>query len=249
MTNSTTRTLRSAPGARRRIDGALESGSGERIGPAPAVHRRGEVVVTGPDAGEPVPLPTPRHDLTATSDERRTSGKLARQRVRRGTLGDWREEQRGHDALGHDPGPEPDPGSRARSPPAPANGGLSLELLPGRGGGHGRRSRIPAPQRAGGAALWRRARPQLRTVGDARAEPDVRPARLRRDAARSVRVGRQATGRQSGRRGRARERDQAGDRADAAVHGGGRSVSATDAAVHGDAGARHLVRRHCTSTA
>ena len=46
-----------------------------------------------------MPLPTPRHDLTATSDERRTSGKLARQRVRRGTLGDWREEQRGHDAL------------------------------------------------------------------------------------------------------------------------------------------------------
>ena len=55
--------------------------------------------MTGPDAGEPAPLPTPRHDLTATSDERRTSGKLARQRVRRGTLGDWREEQRGHDAL------------------------------------------------------------------------------------------------------------------------------------------------------
>jgi uncharacterized protein (DUF2252 family) len=38
-------------------------------------------------------------DLAATSDERRASGRAARQRVRRGRLGDWTEADRGHDAL------------------------------------------------------------------------------------------------------------------------------------------------------
>ena len=56
--------------------------------------------MTEPTARAPSPLPTPRHDLIATGDERRASGRLARQRVRRSTLGDWREEERGHDALG-----------------------------------------------------------------------------------------------------------------------------------------------------
>lgn len=39
------------------------------------------------------------HDLPATSDERRAAGKAARQRVQRGTLGCWDEDERGHDAL------------------------------------------------------------------------------------------------------------------------------------------------------
>jgi uncharacterized protein (DUF2252 family) len=38
-------------------------------------------------------------DLPATAEERRASGKAARQRVRRGTLGHWDENDRGHDAL------------------------------------------------------------------------------------------------------------------------------------------------------
>jgi len=38
-------------------------------------------------------------DLQATVDERRASGRAARTRARRGTLGCWREEDRGHDAL------------------------------------------------------------------------------------------------------------------------------------------------------
>jgi uncharacterized protein (DUF2252 family) len=38
-------------------------------------------------------------DLAATSDERRASGRAARQRARRGGLGDWAEADRGHDAL------------------------------------------------------------------------------------------------------------------------------------------------------
>ena len=40
-----------------------------------------------------------RHDLEATAAERRTTGKAARKRVARGTLGHWDEGERGHDAL------------------------------------------------------------------------------------------------------------------------------------------------------
>jgi uncharacterized protein (DUF2252 family) len=46
----------------------------------------------------PAPPPAP-HDLPATSEERRASGKAARKRQRRGTLGHWSEADRGHDAL------------------------------------------------------------------------------------------------------------------------------------------------------
>ena len=38
-------------------------------------------------------------DLAATSAERRAAGRAARKRVRRGGLGDWAEQDRGHDAL------------------------------------------------------------------------------------------------------------------------------------------------------
>lgn len=40
-----------------------------------------------------------RHDLSATPDERRESGKAARKRIRRGALGDWSAATRGQDAL------------------------------------------------------------------------------------------------------------------------------------------------------
>jgi uncharacterized protein (DUF2252 family) len=53
------------------------------------------------ESSSPKP-PSPRaalHDLPATSDERRASGKAARKRAGRGTLGRWEEEDRGHDPL------------------------------------------------------------------------------------------------------------------------------------------------------
>jgi uncharacterized protein (DUF2252 family) len=40
-----------------------------------------------------------RHDLAATAAERRASGKAARKRVARDTLGHWGEDERSHDAL------------------------------------------------------------------------------------------------------------------------------------------------------
>ena len=50
-------------------------------------------------SSSPRPSPAALHDLSATSGERRASGKAARKRARRGTLGDWEEDERGHDAL------------------------------------------------------------------------------------------------------------------------------------------------------
>jgi uncharacterized protein (DUF2252 family) len=44
-------------------------------------------------------VPAALHDLPATSAERRASGRDARKRAQRGTLGYWREEDRGHDPL------------------------------------------------------------------------------------------------------------------------------------------------------
>ena len=67
-----------------------------------------------------------------------------------------------------------------------------------------------------GADVRRRPRPQLRPVGHAGAQPAVRPARLRRDAPRAVRVGRQAPARQH-RRARRRQRPAPPDDADAVV--------------------------------
>jgi uncharacterized protein (DUF2252 family) len=48
---------------------------------------------------DPSPSPAAIHDLPATSQERRASGKGARKQVPRRTLGYWAEEDRGHDAA------------------------------------------------------------------------------------------------------------------------------------------------------
>lgn len=49
---------------------------------------------------EPLPPFLPGHDLSATARERRDNGRNARRRAPRGGLGDWSENDRGHDALG-----------------------------------------------------------------------------------------------------------------------------------------------------
>ena len=51
------------------------------------------------DQGSAPAPPAALHDLPATTGERRASGRAARKRVRRGTLGSWDEDARGHDAL------------------------------------------------------------------------------------------------------------------------------------------------------
>ena len=53
------------------------------------------------DSGSPAPSRSPAvlHDLSATGDERRASGKAARKRARRRGLGRWAEQDRGHDPM------------------------------------------------------------------------------------------------------------------------------------------------------
>jgi uncharacterized protein (DUF2252 family) len=55
--------------------------------------------MTESSSPRPAPSPAALHDLPATSGERRAAGKAARKRARRGTLGYWAEQERGHDAL------------------------------------------------------------------------------------------------------------------------------------------------------
>ncbi len=54
-------------------------------------------LMTVPSAVPPVPAPL--HDLSATEDERRDAGRLARARISRGTLGRWEEAGRGQDPV------------------------------------------------------------------------------------------------------------------------------------------------------
>jgi uncharacterized protein (DUF2252 family) len=61
----------------------------------PSGHERSMTTPRPPESQSPAAL----HDLQATIDERRASGKAARKRVRRGALGYWEEGERGHDAL------------------------------------------------------------------------------------------------------------------------------------------------------
>ena len=55
--------------------------------------------MTESSSPRPGSSPAVRHDLAATSGERRAAGKAARKRAPRGSLGYWAEEERGHDAL------------------------------------------------------------------------------------------------------------------------------------------------------
>ena len=183
-------------------------------------------------------------------------------RAPRGWSGGQEAGQAGHAGLlgaggarprraGDDPGPEPDPGARAAAPAPPADGGLAVELLPGGGGGDGGRPGRPAEQRADGPALRRRPRAELRAVGDPGAEPGLRPARLRRDAARPVRVGSQAVRGQPG-GGGAGEPAQAGQgRGRGGRRGGGLlrpDAALRQAARAGASGTTACTPRACWAT-
>ena len=91
-------------------------------------------------------------------------------------------------------------GPRAGAHPLRPDAGLPLHLLPGSGADHGvRPGHDPAlrPERPG---LWRRPPEQLRGLRLGGAEPGLRRQRLRRDAARTLGVGREAPGGESGHR-------------------------------------------------
>src|SRR5215472_7248418 len=85
------------PAATKAVSCVCSSHRGTRLGQA-------GVMLLGSFMTEPGSPRRPRPsaalaDLPATEDERRASGRAARKRVRRGTLGYWAEDDRVHDAL------------------------------------------------------------------------------------------------------------------------------------------------------
>ena len=85
------------------------------------------------------------------------------------------------------PGDHPRPGARPR--PLRTHAGLPVHLLPRCGGGDGARPRLDPAGRAPGAAVRRRPPLERRRLRLARASARLRPQRLRRDVARTVRMG------------------------------------------------------------
>ena len=153
-----------------------------------------------------------------TVKDRAALGKAAREQAPRSAHGEWApasdrpdpvallEEQAGH------------PGPGAGSDPVRADARLPVHLLP--------RRRLPDGLRPGGraahrphrAAVRRRSPVQLRHLPRPGPPTGLRPQRLRRDAARSLRVGREAAGRQlRGRRARPRLRRRAASAVNLAV--------------------------------
>ena len=90
-------------------------------------------------------------------------------------------------------------GAGASPGPSRADAGLPVHLLPGRGAADGRGLGHDSRVRAPGTAVRGRPPVQFRRVRLAGAEADLRRQRLRRDPARTVRVGYQAAGRKPGR--------------------------------------------------
>ena len=137
-------------------------------------------------------------------------------------------------------GAEHHSGARPRPHPSWADVDLAVHLLSGRREDHGYGSRGHADSRTGRATVRRCAPLELRCVRISRANTAVRPERLRRDAPRTVRVRREADGRELHDRGAQQQlrpirctcRDARLDR----------GVSHTDGGVRRDAHPGHLVR-------
>ena len=197
--------------------------------------------MTQPDPIGPPP-PTVLHDLSATGQERRQSGKLARKRAPRGTLGYWREAERGHEALttilaqNQIRVPELVPIRHQRMAASPWNyyrgaaavmagdlasqpdSGLEVQLC---GDAH-----------VLNFGLW--ATPERNLMFDLRDFDETLPGPFEWDVKRlaaSLVVAARENGIRAG-QGRCRG------------GGRGRGLSASDAPVHHDARTRHLVRRH-----
>ena len=96
----------------------------------------------------------------------------------------------------HPAGAGSEPRARHRRDPPYADGGIPVSVFPRSGGTNGLGSGPHADDGHPGAGMRRRPPAELRPLRRARSAPRVRRERLRRDAARIVRVGRQAVGRE-----------------------------------------------------
>ncbi len=134
----------------------------------------------------------------------------------------------------------------ARADPLRTHVGFAVRVLSGRGVRDGLGPRRYAADRHSGSALRRRASGQLRRIRVAGAAVAVRPQRLRRDAARTVGMGREATGgERSCRRSRQRLQAQTAGGDDPA---NGRRVPTRDPPLRHDEGPGRLVRAGSGST-
>ena len=134
------------------------------------------------------------------------------------------------------------PGGRSGAGEARPDDGVTVHFLPRRGEGDGDRSGHYADGRPGGAALRRRPPVQLRRLRLTGAGAAVRPERLRRDLAWTVRVRPQADGRQLHDRGpQQRLHPRRCASGDCRV---GQGLPVGDGRVRRDAHLGHLVRAH-----
>ena len=173
-------------------------------------------------------------------DERRTRGKEARHSVapfgshgvgaRRGPA------RPGGPAGGAEPDPRTGPGAGSPWP----DGRVAVHLLPGGGQDHGHRLEGHAHRRPERPVVRRRPPVELRCVRLTRADPAVRPERLRRDPARTVRIRRQTHGRQLHHRGPQQRVHQG--RHQRCHPGGGGRLPAGHGRVRGDGEHGDLVR-------
>ena len=188
--------------------------------------------VAGPSRSKGVPHFTPA--------ERAARGKAARaelRRVRTRRLGAGAE-ARGPDRSARGTGA--DASSGARPDPVRAHAGVPVRLLPRRLPSHGGRPRGRAPDGVARPALRRRASLELRHLRRAGPEARLQHQRLRRDAAGTLRVGRQAACREHRGRGpgpRLRRRGPSLGR-----DGGGARVPRGDGPLRGDGEHPRLVR-------
>ena len=131
-------------------------------------------------------------------------------------------------------------GPRAGADPARADAGLAVHVLPWGGAADGGRPGRDAHVRPSGPAVRGCSPGELRRIRLTRAATGVRRQRLRRDASRPLRMGRQASGREPG-RGRTRQRLHR----PGVPHGRPRrrpELPHRDAGVRPNAAARRLVR-------
>ena len=136
-------------------------------------------------------------------------------------------------------GPGEVAGAGAGADPAWADAGVGVHVLPGGGAADGGGSGQHARLGAAGAAVRGCAPVQFRRVRLAGAAAGLRRQRLRRDAARPVRVGRQAAGREPGGGGTGQRVPRQGPPQDRP--GGGRGLPHGDARLRGAAAAGCLV--------
>ena len=135
-----------------------------------------------------------------TVEERVARGKQARADVRRSSHADWEPPPHRPDPGRAARGAGEDACAGARADPLRADARLAVHVLPRRRLPDGVRSRRDAAHGSAHAALRRRAPVELRRLRGARPPARLQRQRLRRDAARAVRVGREAARRELRRR-------------------------------------------------